>query len=133
MLISEVNSAGAIVVNTTMVNPADEAVVTWFNPGRARVYQNAAGGYDVFVVRMSNAVTPNRDVYRYRYTLSAALALLASSGTKYAVDLIESIGTPVSIVQLPDMTYAESRAVTSTTLATETGDFGLTISTSITA
>jgi hypothetical protein len=133
VLISEVNSAGAIVVNTTMVNPASEAVVTWFNPGRARVYQNAAGGYDVFVVRMSNAVTPNRDVYRYRYTLSAALALLASSGTKYAVDLIESIGTPVSIVQLPDMTYAESRAVTSTTLATETGDFGLGISTSITA
>ena len=129
VLISEVNSAGAIVVNTTMVNPASEEVVTWFNPGRARFYQNAAGGYDMFVVRMSYDTLPNRDVYRYRYTLNAALELLDESRTKYAVDLIESIGTPVSIVQLPSLAYAESCAVTSTSLATETGDFGLAIST----
>ena len=129
VLISEVNNAGAIVVNTAMVNPASEAVITWFNPGRARVYRNAAGGYDLFVVRMSNAVTPNRDMYLYKYTLNAALALTAETSTKYTVNLIESVGSPVSIVQLANQTYVESRITTSTVLGAETGDFGVGIST----
>ena len=103
--------------------------------GRPEVFVNGEG-YDLFVVEMTNVSAPNYPVKRFRYKLSATFEVLEMLEHVYkdaehidSFDVLEYVGTPISILRLENNEYQESVIHTSSAVAATHGVYNVAIST----
>lgn len=99
--------------------------------GQPQIFKNN-GGYDLFFIRKENVGAVNRPVYRHHYQLDASLTVTNSTILDYQTDkqfdILEYIGSPVSMVKLDENKFQESIIYTNTLGASTYGQYDVQIS-----
>lgn len=129
--IREMNASnGSYVTNEVMV---DEFTDNKYIIGRAQLFKNSEGYYDLFVMVMDKTADgmSNHDTYRIHYQISNDGTFTVNNKTmrQYVdFDIVENIGNPLSIVQLGNGKYQESMIHTLTEASSQYMEFECLIS-----
>tara|TARA_Y100000389_G_scaffold187131_1_gene208247 strand:+ start:4045 stop:7257 length:3213 start_codon:yes stop_codon:yes gene_type:complete len=127
--VREMNSTGTFI--TSEIKIFETSNKEHYFLGQPQIFKNN-GGYDLFFIRKENVGAVNHPVYRHHCQLNASLNLTNSTILDYQTekqfDILEYIGSPVSIVKLDENKFQESIMYTNTLGASTYGQYDLQIS-----